>query len=64
MVALAYDKDRLLDALQQTGAVEIVSRAPVFGTNEGVISADGLKSYISALESALFALQTEVVSYQ
>lgn len=64
MVALAYDKDRLFDALQQTGAVEIVSRAPVFGTNEGVISADGLKSYISALESALFALQTEVESYQ
>ena len=64
MVALAYDKDRLLDALQQTGAVEIVSRAPAFGTSEGVISADGLKSYISALESALFALQTEVESYQ
>ena len=62
MVALAYDKGRLLDALQQTGAVEIVSRAPAFGTSEGVISADGLKSYISALESALFALQTEVES--
>lgn len=53
LVALAYDRDGILNALQRTNAVEIKEHAAAQGTEPLSASGDELRSYLFSLESAL-----------
>lgn len=53
LIALSYDRDVILNALEQTNAVEVTLHSPSEGTS--VLPEDGaeLRSYLGELESAL-----------
>ena len=56
LVAMSYDKEAVLNALQRTGAVEVKLHAETEDTSVPPVDADGLRAYISRLESALSLL--------
>lgn len=53
LVAMSYDKDALLDAIQKTGAVEIVLENK---TNEESVALETLSGYFATVETALDSL--------
>ena len=64
LIAMSYDKDKVLNALQRTGAVEVVSHAQTENTVTLVYDTEQLRSRLSTVEAALFALSTEVENYE
>lgn len=64
LIAMSYDKDKVLNALQRTGAVEVVSHAQTENTVTPVYDTEQLRSRLSTVEAALFALSTEVENYE
>lgn len=63
LVAMSYDKDAILNALQKTGAVEVKLHAETENTLIPENRSEGLKEYIARVESALSVLSGEVESY-
>ena len=63
LVAMSYEKDGILNALQRTGATEIKTHYEV--ENTSVVSEDcnGLRDELNSLESALSLLCAEVDAY-
>ena len=64
LIAMSYDKDKVLNALQRTGAVEVVSHAQTENTVTPVYDTEQLRARLSTVEAALFALSTEVENYE
>ncbi len=63
LVAMSYDKDGILNALQRTGAVEVTLHAETENTSALAADAESLKTYIESVESALNTLSAEVENY-
>ncbi len=63
LVAMSYDKEAVLNALQRTGAVEVKLHEETEDTSVPPVDADELRAYISRLESALSLLSGAVESY-
>lgn len=63
LVAMSYDKEAVLNALQRTGAVEVKLHAETEDTSVPPVDADELRAYISHLESALSLLSGAVENY-
>ncbi|MBQ8322389.1 MAG: V-type ATP synthase subunit I [Clostridia bacterium] len=64
LVAMSYDKDAILNALQRTCAVEIVSHAAAENAVVSEYETEGLKAKVSSVEAALSALCTETENYE
>lgn len=64
LIAMSYDKDRILDALQQTGAVEITLHTDTENTFVPAVSAEHLREELAAVESALEILTASVSTYE
>ncbi len=64
LVAMSYDKDAILNALQRTGAAEVVLHAPTENTSVPVCEAETLKNRLSSVEAALSALSKETENYE
>lgn len=64
LLAMSYDKDTVLNALQRTGAVEVVLHTETAHTQIPEGSAEGLKTRLASVEAALLALSAEVESYE
>lgn len=66
LVAMSYDKDAILNALQRTGAVEITLHKDAENTVVPVFDADAeeLRVRLATVEAALFSLCCEVESYE
>ena len=60
LVALSYEKDAILDALQRTGAVEVTLQEDTENTVVPAFRGDELHAYYAQVEAALFSLCTEV----
>lgn len=63
LVALSYDKDALLNALQRTGAAEIKLHEEVENTAVPIVSTEEGQAKLSGVEAALNALCAEVEKY-
>ncbi len=63
LIAMAYDRDALLNALQKTGATEIKQQAETENTAPLVLSYENLQNYLGEVESALFTLTSEMEAY-
>ena len=63
LVALSYDKDGILNALQRTGAVEVKLHAEVENTAVPTVDAEERRAKLSAVEASLSALSLEVEKY-
>ncbi|MBD5585475.1 MAG: hypothetical protein HDQ88_10365 [Clostridia bacterium] len=63
LVAMSYDRDRLLNALQKTGAVEVKTHYEA--ENTVILQDDGesLREYLNGVENALSLLCAEVDAY-
>ena len=64
LVAMSYDKDAILNALQRTGAAEVVLHAPTENTTVPTCEAETLKTRVSSVEAALLALSKETENYE
>ena len=64
LVAMAYDKDALLNALHRTGAVEVVEHADMENTVVPITDTEELRAYVSSVEGALATLCGVVESVQ
>ncbi len=64
MVAMSYDKDTVLNALQRTGAVEVVLHADTQLAETPKVDAEALKSYAASVDSALSTLVLAVDAYE
>lgn len=64
LVAMSYDKDAVLDAMQRTGAVEIVLHNATDNTNVSQQDTEELRSYFATVETALEALCAAVEKRQ
>ena len=64
LVAMSYDKDSILNALQRTGAAEVVLHAPTENTNVPQEDTEALKTHIASVEAALSALCRETENYE
>ena len=64
LVAMSYDKDAILNALQRTGAVEVSLHAETEHTSVGTFDAEALRVHYASVEAALFALCREVETYE
>lgn len=64
LVALSYEKDAILDALQRTGAVEVTLHEDTENTVVPAFRGDELHAYYAQVEAALFSLCTEVEIYE
>ncbi|MDE6442744.1 MAG: V-type ATP synthase subunit I [Clostridia bacterium] len=53
LAAMSYDKDDILNALQRTGAAEIKLHSQTQYANPAEVDCDGLRAYLSEIESAL-----------
>ncbi len=60
LAAMSYDRDKILDALQKTGAAEIKQHAEVQDLSPCVVENDTLSDYLSSMEAALNLLCSEV----
>ena len=56
LIAMSYDKDVVLNALQRTGAVEVTLHAETEYTTIPEVNAEGLQTYVSSVDAALSAL--------
>lgn len=63
LVAMSYDRDGILNALQRSGAAEIKQHCETANTRPLTAECDGLKSYLARLENALTVLCEEVDGY-
>jgi V/A-type H+-transporting ATPase subunit I len=63
LVAMSYDKDALLNALQKTNATEVKLHTDVENTFIPPVNADSLRDYLAATEAALSTLVSEVETY-
>lgn len=62
-VALAYDRDKILNALQKTQAIEIKCHGEIENTVPLEAETEALRERLSAAESALEALSSRVANY-
>ncbi len=60
LVAMACDKDKILNALHKTGAVEVTTHKQEEGLSFGKEESRDLKSYLSRMEAALDILSSAV----
>ena len=63
LVALAYERDAVLNALQRTGATEIKQQAEVDSTVPLVSDCENLKETLNYTENALAILSAEIEEY-
>ncbi len=63
LIAMSYDKDAVLNALQRTGAVEVTLHTDTEYTTVPVFSVDEEKSYYAGVEQALTILSQETENY-
>ncbi|MBQ8374097.1 MAG: hypothetical protein IJX98_00795 [Clostridia bacterium] len=64
LVAMSYDKDGVLNALQKTGAAEIKLQLNSQGTQSVAVDAEDLSARLSSVEAALASLASEVENYE
>ena len=64
LVAMAYDKDKILNALQRTNAVEIKSHKETEYATVPTSNDEELRAYLTAIESALSVLTAETERYE
>ena len=64
LIAMSYDKDVVLNALQRTGAVEVTLHAETEYTTIPEVNAEGLQTYVSSVDAALSALATAIDAYE
>lgn len=64
LIAMSYDKDAIFNALQRTGAVEVVLHTDTDNTAVPVFSVETEKEYYTTLENALLALCDEVETFE
>lgn len=64
LVAMAYDKDKILNALQRTNAVEIKSHKETEYATLVEKNDESLRAELTAIESALFTLTSEIERYE
>ena len=64
LVAMSYDKDAILNALQKTGAAEIKLQLQKQGTEAVAVDAEELSTRLTAVEAALATLAAEVENYE
>ena len=63
LVAMSYDRDRILNALQKTGATEIKTHYEVENTSVLCESLEELSALVTRVDSALSLLTAEVHAY-
>lgn len=63
LVAMSYDRDRLLNALQKTGATEIKSHYEVENTTVLYDNSEDLREYSNRVDGALGLLCAEIDAY-
>ena len=63
LVALSYDRDGILNALQRTGAVEVTFPSEVENTTVPIVNLEEGQAKLSSVEAALQALSAEVEKY-
>lgn len=63
LVAMSYDRDAVLNALQRTNAVEVKQHAEAAGSTALAAEGEELNSYLFSLEGALELLLSEAESY-
>ena len=64
IVAMSYDKDTALNALQRTGAVAITTHSPSSLASIPQVDAESLKTYSAQVENALNTLLTAIDNYE
>ena len=64
IVAMSYDKDTALNALQRTGAVAITTHTPSSIATIPQVDAENLKTYCAQVENALNTLLTSIDNYE
>ena len=64
LIAMSYDKDKLLNALQKTNAVEVKLHKEEENTSVPIVNADFLATEKSSFEAALSILISEVETYE
>ncbi|MBR2023932.1 MAG: V-type ATP synthase subunit I [Clostridia bacterium] len=64
LIAMSYDKDAILNAMQRTGAVEVVLHTDTENTAVPAFCVEENKEYLSSVESALCALCSKVDEYE
>ncbi len=64
LIGMAYDRDKILNALHKTGAAEIKWQTDVADTAPIDVNTEELSVRIAAVEAALTALVTEVENYE
>lgn len=63
LVAMSYDKDKVLNALQRTGAAEIKLHSQTEYASYAEADAEGLKEYLAELEETLSEISSSVEKY-
>lgn len=63
LVAMAYDKDAILNALHKTGAAQITLHEEVDGAAAVLVEAEELQSYLYRVDAALLALSAEIENF-
>ena len=64
LVAMAYDRDGILDALQRTNAAEITTHSDLENTVVSAGECGALNEYVSSLEASLSVLSSAVDRYE
>lgn len=64
LVAMSYDQDALLDALQRTNAVELTEPQPLEHTVVPEADTEALRAYFASVETALSTLASQVENYE
>ena len=63
LVAMAYDKDAILNALHKTNAVQVTLHEDVEQTAALSVEAEELQAYLYSVDAALGALSTEIENF-
>lgn len=64
LIGMGYDKDAILNALQRTGAVEVVLHTDTEGTTVPAFCVEKDKEYLSVIENALSILCMKTDEYE
>ena len=64
LIAMSYDKDIVLNALQRTGAAEVTLHAETEYTTVPETNAEDLKTYLASVEAALSSLSGAVDEFE
>ena len=64
MVAMSYDKDTVLNALQRTGAVEVALHKDTALTCVPQVETEALKTYATSVDTAISTLTLAVDNYE